>query len=44
MDEAGIRARLDVCLTGADAFTPGQWARLADPFPAWGERQLEHAE
>jgi G3E family GTPase len=41
MNEAHIRARLDACLTGADAFTPGQWAGLADPFPAWGERQLE---
>jgi G3E family GTPase len=37
MDEAKIRAALDACLVKADAFEPESWAKLSDPFPAWGE-------
>ncbi len=44
MDEARIRARLDACLVPAAAFTPALWTTLRDPFPVWGERQLEMAE
>ncbi|WP_230483966.1 GTP-binding protein [Sphingomonas sp. Leaf21] len=44
MDEARIRTRLDACLIRASAFTPRLWTGLHDPFPAWGERQLEAAE
>ena len=39
MDEARIRAALDRCLVREDVFAPDLWARLADPFPAWGEAQ-----
>ncbi len=39
MDEAKIRAALDGCLVPATAFTPDLWAKLNDPFPAWGEAQ-----
>ncbi|MDF0490339.1 GTP-binding protein [Sphingomonas sp. H39-1-10] len=43
MDEAVIRARLDACLVGADdRFEPRDFARMADPFPAW-RRQEEAA-
>ncbi|MHA0328902.1 GTP-binding protein [Sphingomonas melonis] len=41
MNEPSIRRRLDACLVAASAFTPTLWTSLADPFPAWGERQLE---
>lgn len=44
MDEARIRRRLDACLVPAAAFTPTLWTGLRDPFPAWGERQMEAAE
>ncbi len=44
MDEARIRQRLDACLVPAAAFTPGLWTGLRDPFPAWGERQMEAAQ
>ena len=37
MDEGAIHAALDACLVEADACTPEAWARLDDPFPAWGE-------
>jgi G3E family GTPase len=43
MDEAHIRGRLDACLIRSGGFTPSLWNRLRDPFPAWGERQLETA-
>jgi G3E family GTPase len=38
MDEAAMRAALDGCLLGrasATRFDPQEFARLADPFPAW---------
>ena len=41
MNEPSIRRRLDACLVSASAFTPTLWTSLPDPFPAWGERQLE---
>ncbi|MFG6282225.1 GTP-binding protein [Sphingomonas sp. S6] len=41
MDEPSLRRRLDACLVSATAFTPTLWTSLPDPFPAWGERQLE---
>lgn len=41
MNEPSIRRRLDACLVAASAFTPTLWTSLSDPFPAWGERQLE---
>lgn len=44
MDEEHIRRRLDACLVPAATFTPALWKALRDPFPAWGERQLEAAE
>ena len=44
MDEARIRRALDRCLVAASAFTPALWRDLPDPFPAWGERQLEAVE
>ncbi len=45
MNEARIRAALDACLVKADTFEPDRWAKLSDPFPAWGEaaRALEPA-
>jgi G3E family GTPase len=39
MDEAALRRRLDVCLVPEVRFQPKIWAKLPDPFPAWGERQ-----
>ncbi|QDJ08302.1 Low-affinity zinc transport protein [Roseomonas mucosa] len=38
MDEAALRRQLDACLlTGAEMRGgPRAWARLPDPFPAWG--------
>lgn len=39
MDQAKITAALDACLVKADAFDPDSWAKLSDPFPAWGEAQ-----
>jgi G3E family GTPase len=39
MNEAKLRAALDACLLKSDAFEPDAWAKLADPFPAWGEAQ-----
>lgn len=44
MDEARIRQNLDACLVRTSAFTPRLWTGMDDPFPAWGERQLEAAE
>ena len=41
MDQPSLRRRLDACLVAASAFTPTLWTSLPDPFPAWGERQLE---
>ena len=41
MNEPSIRRRLDACLVSTSAFTPTLWTSLPDPFPAWGERQLE---
>jgi G3E family GTPase len=35
MDEAAIRSALDAALVPAPDFRPKDWARLADPFPAW---------
>ncbi len=39
MDEAAIRKALDRCLMPEDVFVPNLWAKLPDPFPAWGETQ-----
>lgn len=39
MDEAALRRRLDSCLVPEVRFQPKIWAKLPDPFPAWGERQ-----
>ncbi|QHL91991.1 GTP-binding protein [Sphingomonas changnyeongensis] len=39
MDEAALRQRLDACLVPEAGFRPALWAGLADPFPAWGQRQ-----
>jgi hypothetical protein len=39
MDEAALRRRLDACLVPEVRFQPKIWAKLPDPFPAWGERQ-----
>ena len=39
MDQAKITAALDACLVKADAFDAEKWAKLSDPFPAWGEAQ-----
>jgi G3E family GTPase len=38
MDRAAITAALDACLLPAQGFAPRAWARLPDPFPAWGGR------
>ncbi|QYK42440.1 MAG: GTP-binding protein [Paracoccaceae bacterium] len=35
MDEAAIRQALDAALIPAPDYTPGAWAGLPDPFPAW---------
>jgi G3E family GTPase len=36
MDETSIRTRLDACLVpGRPAMDTAEWAKLADPFPAW---------
>jgi G3E family GTPase len=36
MDEAALRARLDACLVpGKPGMNVAEWAKLADPFPAW---------
>lgn len=41
LDEAWLTARLDACLLTDDeiALGPDGWARLEDPFPAWGAGQ-----
>lgn len=38
MDEPALRARLDACLLSDKEMAqgPSGWARMADPFPAWG--------
>jgi len=38
MDEPALRARLDACLLSDKEMAQGPkgWARMADPFPAWG--------
>ncbi len=38
MDEAALRRQLDACLVPEKSFAPRLWAKLPDPFPAWGER------
>lgn len=38
MDQAAIRAALDACLVPEVDYQPAKWARLADPFPFWGEQ------
>lgn len=40
MDKAALTARLDAALVEAAEFTPDAWAKLPDPFPQWGERQV----
>ncbi len=35
MDQAALRRALDEALVPAETFRPKDWARLADPFPAW---------
>lgn len=46
MDEAALRARLDACLLddAEMASGPTAWARLPDPFPVWGRRDLDANE
>lgn len=39
MDETAIRAALEDCLLAAGSFDPDAWAKLPDPFPAWGDAQ-----
>jgi G3E family GTPase len=39
MDKQAIIAALDACLMPGDEFMPDNWARLNDPFPAWGEAE-----
>ena len=41
MDEAKIRSQLDRCLVPEGGFVPDLWAKLNDPFPAWGETSGE---
>ena len=36
LDQAAITAALDACLLPDATFRPQAWARLDDPFPAWG--------
>lgn len=36
LDREAITAALDACLLPDAAFEPRAWARLPDPFPAWG--------
>ena len=36
MNRARLTALLERCLLETDRFTPKAWARLPDPFPAWG--------
>lgn len=38
MDEARIRADLDLCLIDAPAFMPDLWRSLPDPFERWDRR------
>ncbi len=38
MDREAICARLNAALMTAGDFTPGDWTKLADPFPRWGAR------
>jgi G3E family GTPase len=38
MDEAAIRTAFDAALVPATHFAPAEWARLPDPFPAWGRK------
>lgn len=40
MDSAAITKALDEALVDASDFTPEAWARLPDPFPQWGKRQV----
>jgi G3E family GTPase len=46
LDRAAITKALDACLVPGEEFTPETWARLNDPFPAWGEAEtaLQPAE
>jgi G3E family GTPase len=44
MDADAIRADLDAALVADTAFRPGDWAGLADPFPAWRMEQPVEAE
>ncbi|WOC17112.1 zinc metallochaperone GTPase ZigA [Pseudochrobactrum sp. MP213Fo] len=38
MDEAAIRAALDVCLVEEHNFAPDSWAQMPDPFEVWGTK------
>jgi G3E family GTPase len=44
MDKDRITAALDASLVKDAAFAPDIWARLDDPFPAWGEAQAPQLE
>jgi G3E family GTPase len=44
MDRGRITAALDASLVKDAAFAPDIWARLDDPFPAWGEAQAQQLE
>ncbi|MFL9824012.1 GTP-binding protein [Rhodoplanes sp. SY1] len=39
MNRARIATMLERCLVETEAFQPEAWARLDDPFPAWGTRK-----
>ena len=40
MDRAALTAELDAALVPAQGFTPEAWAKLPDPLPQWGHRQV----
>lgn len=40
MDKAALTAALDAALVEAIDFTPQIWAKLPDPFPQWGHRNV----
>jgi len=39
MDQAKITAVLDACAVPENEFVPEIWAKMDDPFPAWGEAE-----
>ncbi|THF54085.1 zinc metallochaperone GTPase ZigA [Allorhizobium terrae] len=43
MNEAEIRAKLDVCLVPESSFTPAAWRNMKDPFAEWAAPQMATA-